>query len=232
MTKWTLVTGAAKGLGKEIALTLAKKGYNLLIHYNKSSREAEEVMRLCQEAGVQSKVVQGDFSSLESTQRFISLLHNVEHLVNNVGNFLIKPGLETPVDVWQDLYQVNFLAPLAIIQGLIHSIREYNGTIINIGCVGVLRADSKYTAYTSTKMSLYMLTKSLAKQLAPDLVRVNMVSPGELENSVSLSERGLALPMRRAGKCQEVADTVAFLVDPKNGYITGQNIEVGGALAL
>ncbi len=234
MTTWTLVTGAAKGLGKEIALTLAEKGHHLIIHYNESEQCALEVVDLCRQKGVQAKAIQGDFSSSVGTQAFISHLHGIKHLVNNVGHFLIKPGLETPVEAWQQLYQVNFFAPLAMIQGFIESIREHKGTITSIGSVGVgiLRADSKYTAYTSSKMSLCMLTKSLAKELAPDLVRVNMVSPGELEHSVSLKENGAMLPMKRAGTCREVADVVAFLIDEKNGYITGQNIEVGGALAL
>ena len=93
-----------------------------------------------------------------------------------------------------------------------------------------MRADSKYAAYTSTKAALLWLTKSLARELAPDRVRVNMVSPGQLD----ISHAVLSSPpmMGRAGTVQEVGEVVAFLLNPENCYITGQNIEVAGGLAL
>jgi NAD(P)-dependent dehydrogenase (short-subunit alcohol dehydrogenase family) len=231
---WTLVTGASKGLGREISLDLAKKGHNLLIHYRQSRMEAEALVEQCRQLGATAKTVQGDFSSSASVQEFLSRVQDVRHLVNNVGNFAVGSGMDTSASVWSQLYQVNMFAPLEIIQGCLESIAHYKGSIVNIGSVGVGidRADVKFTAYTASKMSLYFLTKSLARELAGKGVRVNMVSPGELENSVTLPENTSCLPMGRAGTLNEVASVVSFFLDPENGYITGQNLEVGGALAL
>lgn len=231
---WTLVTGASGGLGRAIALRLAEEGRPLYIHYNQSSDLAQKVAVACAQKGAKVKVVQGDFSTDESMNRFFDQIKDVAHLVNNVGCFLIQPGSETSYSDWKDLYQVNFFAPLALIQNCLPDIVSHQGNIVNIGSVGVgmLRADAKFTAYTSSKMSLYFLTKSLAKELAPRGVRVNMVSPGEMENSLSFPRGGGELPMRRKASLKETADAVAYFLSPEAGYITGQNLEVGGGLAL
>ena len=95
-----------------------------------------------------------------------------------------------------------------------------------------LRADVNATAYTITKLGLWMLTRSLAKELAPSQVRVNMVSPGYLDISVDLPEDVSKLPMGRSGTTKEVANIIALLLDKQSSYITGQNIEVAGAVRL
>jgi 3-oxoacyl-[acyl-carrier protein] reductase len=231
---WTLVTGSSKGLGRAIALRLAEEGHSLIIHYHHSAELANQTLEKCLAKGVEAKLVQGDFSTQDSVTRFLDKLENVEHLVNNVGHFHIQPGSKTAMETWQSLYQVNFFAPLSLIQGCLPSIKQHRGSILNIGSVGVgvCRADAKFTAYTASKMSLHFLTKSLAKELAPTGVRVNMVSPGEMENSVSKPADPSKLPMGRVATLKETAEAAAFLLKPENHYITGQNIEVGGALAL
>lgn len=231
---WTLVTGASKGLGRAIALRLAEEGHSLLIHYHQNEELAKETLKKCLDKGVNAKLIQGDLSSQEAVDQFLSRLDTVENLINNVGHFHIQPGSDTPIETWKELYQINLFAPLSLTQGCLPSIKEHKGSILNIGSVGVgvLRADAKFTAYTSSKISLYFLTKSLAKELAPEGVRVNMVSPGEMENSVSKPEDPSRLPMGRLATLNETAEAVAFLLKPENQYITGQNIEVGGALVL
>lgn len=231
---WTLITGASKGLGRAIALRLAGEGHSLIIHYHQSKELATDTLNACLEKGVDAKLVQGDLSSQGSVEQFLTQLDPVKNLINNVGHFLIQPGSETSIETWKALYQINLFAPLSLIQGCLPSIKKEKGSILNIGSVGVgvFRADAKFTAYTSSKMSLYFLTKSLAKELAPTGVRVNMVSPGEMENSVSQPEDPSRLPMGRVATLSETAEAAAFLLKPENQYITGQNIEVGGALAL
>lgn len=231
---WTLVTGGAKRLGKEIALHLADQGYDLLIHYRNSGHEAKETARQCQERGVKADIIQADFLAPESLARFLEGLQDIKNLVNNVGAFYQGSSLNTPPDKWQQLFQLNLFAPLALSQGLAGTIRNKRGSIINIGSAGCGRliAEANYTAYTASKMSLFLLTKALAKELAKEGVRVNMVSPGELDISESLLRNQDKIPMGRAGTPFEVAKVVAFLLDESNGYITGQNIEVGGGFAL
>lgn len=235
---WTLVTGGAKRLGAEICTVLAEEKHNILVHYLSSAHEAKEVVKACREMGVEAELIKGDFSTKEKTEAFIKevLTHHpdIENLINNVGNFVVGSALKITPKVWYDLFQTNFHTPIALIQGLMPSIRKCHGSVINIGTAGMgsMRADIKYAPYTSTKAALLWLTKSLARELAPDGVRVNMVSPGQLDISVELSIDVSSIPMRRAGTCKEAAQIVAFLLRRENNYITGQNIEVAGGLSL
>lgn len=236
--KWTLVTGAAKKLGKEIALELAKSGRNIVVHYRNSQKEAEELVKKLRGLEVHAETICGDFSTSASTEQFISAylkrFSETETLVCNVGNYILGSTLETSITDWQDILQTNLLTPLALIQALAPSLKRHKGQIINIGMVGCkeVRASTHASAYNTSKTALWMATSSLAKELAPDGVRVNMVSPGYLEESIDLPEKPSALPMGRLATFQEVAHAVAFLLDPRSSYITGQNLEVAGALKL
>ena len=235
---WTLVTGGAKRLGAEICRTLAALNYDLVIHYNTSNKEAVSLRQECQQQGVRAEIIQGDFSTEESTTRFcneyLERFTLTRNLVNNVGNFLIKPALETSVLEWNAMFQNNLHVPFMLTKALAPKIKSLHGCIINVGVAGLetIRADTYSTAYSSAKLGLWMLTKSLAKELGPDLVRVNMVSPGYLETAVDLPSDVSKLPMGRPGKLTEVADLIAFLLEPTGAYITGQNIEVAGAIRL
>lgn len=235
---WTLVTGGAQRLGREICTTLAALDYDVVIHYNTSHKEAIEVQELCLKQGVRAEIIQGDFSTLKSTAKFcrdyLDRFTLTRNLVNNVGNFLVQPALTTSPEEWHDLFQNNLHAPLALIQALSPSIQESQGAIVNVGVAGLdtVRADTYCTAYSCAKLSLWMLTKSLAKELTSKNVRVNMVSPGYLDISVDLPANPAELPMGRPGKLAEVADLIAYLLEPTGSYITGQNIEVAGGIRL
>lgn len=235
---WTLVTGGAKHLGAELCRTLAASGYDIVVHYNKSRNQAEEIADFCRKQGVNAATIQGDFSSKEKTLAFIgTYLQNfpdTKNLINNMGNYLVKSSLKTFLDEWYDLFQTNLHAPFTLIQALIPSIKQNQGSIVNIGVAGIdnVRADTYSTAYRCTKLSLLMLTKSLAKELASSKVRVNMVSPGYLESSVDLPPDLKKLPMGSPIKFSEVATSVVFLLSPQCGQITGQNIEVAGGVQL
>lgn len=235
---WTLVTGSATGLGAEIAKAVAKQGSSVLIHYRNSQKEAEEVRGICREYGVKAELVHGDFSTSESTKLFIKDLHanfpDIKNLINNVGEYLIADLLDTSVEDWERLFQANLHTPFFLIQSLIPSIRKHSGNIVNIGTVGLhsLRAARYSSAYRLTKQSLWMMTKTFAAELAEDGVCVNMVSPGQLENSVDLPEDVSQLPMSRPASLEEVVRIVLLFLDPENSYITGQNLEVAGGLGL
>lgn len=234
--KWTLVTGGAKRLGAEICLSRAAQGDSILVHYRSSRKDAEDVAAACRKHGVDAQIIQGDFSSLESTLLFIEECRrqfpDIKNLINNVGNYLVKSAVHTTPEEWNALFQTNLHAPFALCQAFSSSICQAQGNILNIGVVGVnnIHADVKRTAYVATKMSLWMLTKSLARELASSHVRVNMISPGYLENAVDLS--GANLPMQQPVRLEEVIQTVSFLLDEKNRHLTGQNIEVGGSIGL
>ncbi|MEI8366317.1 MAG: SDR family NAD(P)-dependent oxidoreductase [Parachlamydiaceae bacterium] len=236
--KWTLVTGGAKGLGAEICQALAAEGRSVLVHYHTSQPEADRIAEACRQHGVDAEAICGDFSSLQSTALFIKECHNtfpqIENLINNVGNYLVKPGSETTPEEWNSLFQTNLNAPFALCQAFLPSLRQCTGSIINIGVTGVnnIHADVQRTAYMATKMGLWMVTKSLARELASAHVRVNMVSPAYLENAVDLPSNLAKLPMGRPAAFSDVLAAIAFLLRKENAYITGQNIEVGGGIGL
>jgi NAD(P)-dependent dehydrogenase (short-subunit alcohol dehydrogenase family) len=225
-----LITGAARGLGKACALKLASLGYDLLLHYNTHEKEAKEVASLCK--GVRVELIQADFLDLDD---FCNKLQNFEikGLVNNVGNYLDGNVQETSPQQWLELFQTNLHAPFLLIKAVLPKLKKHKGRIINIGVAGLhgKKAVTHATAYSLTKTALEKLTLSLAKELAPVGVTVNMVSPGHMEVSVTLKDEK-ALPMGRAARFDEVASLIAFLLSPEASYITGQNIEIAGGVSL
>jgi len=230
---WALITGGARNIGAGISLALAREGYHVIVHYKNSQKEAEAVVEACRNQGVLAESLYGDFSTREGlalfTQKLLERFPSIKVLINNVGNFVVKSALDTTPEEWRDLYQTNFQTPLTLIHVLIPSIRRQQGCIINIGAAGLsLKAETFSTAYTATKMSLLILTKALAKELASAHVRVNMVSPGQLVESMVKSK----IPMGRYGEVDDVVRVVLFLLNEANSYITGQNIEVAGGFGL
>lgn len=235
MTSWTLVTGGAKGLGATICKTLAAKGHSIIVHYRQSNLAAQQVVAACRELGVEADCCQGDFSSPEFLQDFInryeSQFGEVGSLINNVGGFLTGSVIATPSHLWRELFETNLHAPVALIQAFLTGIKRAEGSIVNFGVAGVEHAyaDVYSSAYSASKAALWQVTRSLAREMAPSNVRVNMVSPGYLETSVVKSK---TLPMGRDATLQETADLVAYLLSDSARYITGQNIEVGGGIRL
>ena len=233
---WTLVTGGGKNLGAEVCITLARHGYPILVHYNKSKEEALEIVNVCRRIGTEAECVCGDFSTIEGVETFIEKAKEfgkIENLINNVGTYAVKSGLETPTDVWVDIFQTNIHTRFMLSKAFSEDLKSFSGSIINIGVVGLqnLYANTYCTAYMCAKHALWALTCSLAKELASSQVRVNMVSPGYLSTSVGLPDV-TTLPMGRAATFREVADVIVFLLNKNNRYITSQDIEVAGGYKL
>lgn len=234
---WVLVTGGAKGFGREICIELAKRKHPVVIHYRLSEKEASHTAKLCRDLGVEAEILPGDFEKIEDLKRFIDKYQerfgDTKGIINNVGNYLIKSLALTEGDEWHSLFHTNVHAPFYLIRALLPSIKKYKGHIVNIGTVGLLshRTNPSSPAYGVTKMALWHLTRSLAKELANDSVCVNMVSPGYLETAVDLKDSA-NLPMKRAASLQEAAHWVAFLFEKEANYITGQNIEIAGGVGL
>lgn len=236
--KWTLVTGGAKRLGAEICRTLARKGHSLVVHYRSSQKEAEEVADYCRSLGAEAETLQGDFVTGKSTEdfieRYLERFPETQFLVNNVGSYLTAPASETSIEEWEALFQCNTHAPFAIIKGLSKSLKHHEGAVVNLGIAGLesSRGDVYSTAYTCAKLSLLKLTRSFAREWAASQLRINMVSPGYLENAVDLPQNPASLPMRRPATLQEVASMIAYLLSSESRYITGQNIEIAGGVRL
>lgn len=236
--KWVVVTGGAKRLGASISLELARNGYSIIVHYNKSEKEAQNVVDRCLAQGVNAICIQGDFTHPEGVHAFVEKCWVISvplyALINNVGNYFLGSALETPLMMWADLFQTNFFAPLLLVQQFRKHLIASKGHVINIGVAGLIKqsANTYATAYALTKEALWSLTRSLAYEMSSDKIKVNMVSPGMLDNSIDLHSSLVDIPMRRPGTCCEVARMVSFLLDSQSEYITGQNIEIAGGVGL
>lgn len=232
---WTLIAGGAKKLGAKICIGLASSGYDVVIQYRKSKKEAEEVARQCQKLGVQAEIIQGDFSTLETTQVFIKdyqmRFSSTYGFVYNVGNYEPSSFQNTQIEHWMDLFQTNLHAPFILTQSLFASLVQNRGRIVFMGVSGLkqVRKQSLAPAYMATKTALFSFMQSLAYELAPKGVTVNMVSPGHLKETI---DPPASFPMRRLGEWSEVERVITFLMQNESCYITGQNIEVAGGVGL
>ncbi|NCF70838.1 MAG: SDR family oxidoreductase [Chlamydiales bacterium] len=234
--KCAVVTGAARGLGRELALTLANSGYSVIAQYRHSLSEMRELQKLAPEGSILP--IHGDFSLRSGVSDFIKALpkelQHVDVLVNNVGNFLEKSAQDTSIEELEEIYQTNFFAAFQLTNFLLPQIKQAKGHIINIGYSG-LTSKAKHSfacAYFLTKQSLLTWSKTLAYEMIPHSVRVNMLSPGHLENTVVKVNNPSSLLFSRTGTLKEFAEIFLFLISEKSNYVTGQNLEVAGGAQL
>jgi len=222
--KVALITGGARRVGAEIARTLHAHGMHLVIHYRSSKDDAHalqaELEKVAQLPGVVEEAVVA-FGRLDA-------------LVNNASSFYPTPvGTATEVQ-WDDLIGTNLKAPFFLAQAAAPHLKKTHGCIVNIADIHAERPIKHYPIYSAAKAGLVMLTKSLARELAPE-VRVNAIAPGtimwpegEAEVSAAQKQEMLArIPLRRSGSPDDIARTALFLIRDA-GYINGQVIAVCG----
>ena len=233
-----LVTGASRRLGRHLALELAAAGADVCVHYSRDAEGARETVAAIEALGRRAFLVAADFTDPAGIAALIegyrAQASRLDVLVNNVGNYIVKPVEETSVDEWRSLLDANLVAPAGLINGLLDLFPEGAGSIVNLGYAGVdlLASNPEATAYQASKAGLLILTKSLATRLAPRGLRVNMISPGQLENSVDLPEDiPAAIPLARAGTLDDIAHAMHYLVRP-GSYVTGVNLDVAGGYRL
>lgn len=230
--KIALITGSAKGLGREIALALADFGYIPVIHYHKSREEAERVVFSIGKKGVKTKAYSADLIDETAVGKMVeditSDFGSIDLLVNNVGNFLFKPFSETSNAEFRDMIESNLYSTLFMSRAVLPEMRKQkSGLIINIGAVGaerlIIRENS--TPYFLGKTGIYVLTKVMAAEEAVDNIRINMISPASLKTDIFDVKD---FPSGRAATAKDVIKALKFLISPENSYINGANIEVSG----
>jgi pteridine reductase len=239
--KWVLITGAAKRIGACISRTLHAAGANLAIHYRSSEAPAAELAAELNNIRSDSAVtVKADLLNNAELAALISQVTDqagrLDVLINNASSFYATPLDKLTEQDWDDLMGTNLKAPLFLSQAAAPWLRESGGCIINIIDIHSQRPLRHHTIYGPAKAGLAMLTRSLARDLAPE-VRVNGVSPGAIlwpENKMpeKIKENILAqVPMKRAGEPQDIANCILYLTRDAD-YITGQIIAVDGGRSI
>ena len=240
--RWALVTGAAKRIGAVIARTLHAAGANVAIHYNRSAAEADELAAELLRARAKSAFTIGaDMRDIAAVERMAAQVlegtgKRLDVLVNNASNFYPTPIGTITLEQWDDLFGSNLKAPLFLSQALVPALRAARGVIVNIVDVHSQRPLRDHPVYGPAKAGLAMLTRSLAKDLGPD-VRVNGVSPGAIlwpDEGMSDGLRAAIIKqtaLKRAGTPEDIAAAVLFLVRDAP-YVTGQIIAVDGGRSV
>jgi len=232
MEKVTVVTGASKGLGKAIALSLANEGYKVVVHYKDSVSDAKLVAGEIDKIS-ESFVIGADLTSEEEVEAMISKVlkkfGHIDVLVNNVGNFLYKKFQETSNGEFRDVIESNIYSTLFCSRFTLKQMRKQkSGHIVNVGAVGAERFTLRENSvpYFLAKNGVYVLTKTMAWEEARNGIHVNMVSPASMKTDIFGKND---FPMGRETQYQDVVDAVLFLISKKAYYINGANIEVSGA---
>ncbi len=232
-----LVTGAAQRLGKAFVLALARRGYAILLHYRHSDMQANKTATEIRTLGVPVYLSQADLTHPKQIASLFTSVDRLPHplkvLVNSAAAMPRGDARTLRVEEWDAVLNLNLRAPFLCAQEAARRMTE-GGLIVNISDVGAHKAWSRYPAYSVSKAGLEMLTKVLARALAPS-IRVNAIAPGLVLQSDLLSEAEWArlvsrLPLQRTATMEEVAAALDFLL--ANEYVTGQTIVVDGGYSL
>lgn len=239
--RWALVTGGARRIGAEIAETLHQAGAGVIIHYFNSAAPADALAdRLNTERPGSALTAQCDLRDSSEMQRMfgdvVDRSGRLDALINNASSFYPTPPGSITAEHWDDLIGTNLKAPLFLSQAALPFLRQTGGTIVNIVDVHWQRPLKNHAVYGAAKAGLAMLTRSLAKDLGPD-IRVNGVSPGAiLWPETGMTERIREniiqqIPLKRPGEPRDVAAAVLFLVRDAP-YVNGQILAVDGGRSV
>lgn len=242
--KTALVTGASRGIGRAIALTLAAKGYAVALNYAGSQAAAEAVKGEIEAAGGKAFTIQGDVSKAEDVDRIFKTIKEefgqLDVLVNNAGitrdGLLIRMKEESWDAVLSTDLKSDFLTIKAVAQMMM---RKKKGSIINIASVVGIMGNIGQANYAAAKAGVIGLTKACAKELAARNIRVNAVAPGFIATDMTdaIPEKNkeamlTAIPLGRMGLAEDVAKAVSFLASDDASYITGQVLKVDGGMVM
>lgn len=233
-----LITGATQGIGQAIAVRLARDGFSVVLNYRANETKAVETLKIISKLSPDSILVKGDVTTEDGVNHVISEAATrgpINLLVNNVGDFLFKPALDTTIKEWNHILESNLTSAFLCCKAIIPHMREHQGgQIINIGMMHseVLRAVPNTIPYTIAKTGLLILTKSLAKTVAPWKIRINTVNPGLITSEHPPRGSRSTIPLGRMGKPEEIASVVSFLASAEADYITGAMVNVHGGAYL
>ncbi|MCF4970153.1 SDR family oxidoreductase [Nostoc sp. CMAA1605] len=239
--KVAIVTGASRGIGRAIALTLASQGASVVVNYAGRADKAQEVVTEIDKMGVKAIAVQADVSKVADIERLftetMSQFGKVDILVNNAGTIIYKPITEITEADFDKIYAVNVKGTFFACQQAARHMTE-GGRIINFSSSTTALMLPTYSAYVATKGAVEQISRVLAKELGAKNIAVNVVSPGPTATELFLDGKTEEQINRlsqmavfgKLGDAQEIADVVAFLASDAARWITAQNIRVNGGI--
>jgi pteridine reductase len=232
-----LVTGAAKRLGRAVALRLAEEGADIVVHYNSSVNPAREAVAEIEEMGRRAAAVEADLRSVNEIRRLFDeagkQFGRLDVLVNSAANFLPASIVSTTEEIWDASLDTNLKAGFFCAQAGAPLLRRTHGTIVNFADAGGLMGWPGYIPHSISKAGVVMLTKVLAKALGPE-VRVNAIAPGTITMPGDPPEWEAdfvkLVPLKRTGTPSDIADAVSYLVHAE--FMTGHTLVLDGGRSL
>ena len=238
-----IVTGASRGIGRSIAIALAKSGASVVANYRQSTAAAHSVVDVCKSFGVRALAVQADVTREADVARLVEASTSLGQpavLINNAGIAHAQLLADTSLEDWNKLLASNLTSSFLCAKAVLpYMIRQGYGRIVNISSIWGISGGSYEVAYSASKGGLISFTKALAKEVGRSGITVNAVAPGAIETEMldNLSETDRQIlqedtPVGRLGNPEDVAHCVLFLVSPAASYVTGQVISPNGGLVV
>jgi 3-oxoacyl-[acyl-carrier protein] reductase len=239
-----LVTGASRGIGRSVALALAKEGAEVIVNYVSNQAKADEVVAEIKKLGGTASSLKFDVANTAETQEKVGALlkekKSIGILVNNAG--ITRDGLmmRYSTEDWDAVLSTNLRGAFTVSQALIRGMmKDRKGTIIHLSSIVGIMGNPGQAAYCAAKAGIIGLTKSMAKELASRNIRVNAVAPGfidtDMTHELTPEQKELMLkeiPLGRTGTPEEIAQAVVYLASPASSYVTGQVLVVDGGMAM
>ena len=239
-----LVTGATRGIGKEIALELAQNGLDIAINYRSMQEGMEDLKKEIEEYGVRCEFVGADVANFEQCESMVKeaveKFGKIDILVNNAG--ITRDGLimRMKKEDFEAVIDINLIGTFNVTRNVIpYMIKQKSGRIINVSSVVGVAGNAGQTNYSASKAGVIGFTKSLAKEVASRNILVNAIAPGFIDTDMTkvLSDNvkegiNAQIPLRRMGSPKEVAKVVKFLASEDSSYITGQVINIDGGMVM
>ena len=240
--KVVVVTGASRGIGKEIALKYAENGYNVAINYVSDKTNVEELEKEFKDKGAEALIVKADVSKSEQVQEFIKAViekyGKIDVLVNNAGITRDMLLMRMKEEDFDKVIEINLKGTFLVTKEVVpYMMKKRDGKIISLSSVVGVTGNAGQANYSASKAGIIGFTKSIAKELASRNIRVNAVAPGFIDTDMTnvLSDEvkeniNKQIPMRRMGTAREIANVVYFLGSEESSYITGQVINIDGGM--
>ena len=244
MNKVALITGGTRGIGKEIAYTLAEENYDIIINYRTENEELMKLKKEIEQKRVRCLLLKGDVSNFEDCKKLveeaINRMNHIDVLVNNAGITKDVLLMRMKPEDFNEVINVNLIGTFNMTKNVInYMMKERKGRIINVSSVVGISGNAGQTNYAASKAGIIGYTKSLAKEVASRNILVNAIAPGFIQTDMTnilkenvKDEIAKTIPLKRMGTAKDVANVVKFLVSEDSSYITGQVIQVDGGMLM